>query len=153
EHLLTQTLVAAEQAASDVRERARREAETIVEEAHHEARAIGRAAHSERERLFVESKRTEGMLRAALGMMETEPAAVAAAPAPAPAPAPPAAAPAREPGAAHGGGPEPEPPGAYEHWPVVKHEPEPEPIHHHETTVDDEYVDAVPLAPAPAEPE
>jgi len=155
EHLLTQTLVAAEQAASDVRERARREAETIVEEAHHEARAIGRAAHSERERLFVESKRIEGMLRAALGMMETEPAAVAAAPAPtpAPAPAPLVAAPALEPEPAHVAEPEPAPTGAYEHWPVVKHEPEPEPIHHHETTVDDEYVDAVPLAPASAEPE
>jgi cell division septum initiation protein DivIVA len=79
EHLLTQTLVAAEQAASDVRERARREAETIVEEAHNEARAIGRSAHAERERLRVESKRIEGMLRGALGMIETE-KAVAPAP-------------------------------------------------------------------------
>jgi cell division initiation protein len=81
EHLLTQTLVAAEQAASDVREKARREAETIVQEAHNEARAIGRNAQSERERLFVESKRIEGMLRGALGMIESE-----TAPAPAPVP-------------------------------------------------------------------
>ncbi len=72
EHLLTQTLIAAEQAASDVRERARREAETIVQEAHNESRAIGRSAQAERERLFVESKRIEGMLRAALGMIEEE---------------------------------------------------------------------------------
>ncbi len=72
EHLLTQTLIAAEQAASDVRERARREAETIVQEAHNESRAIARSAQSERERLFVESKRIEGMLRAALGMIEEE---------------------------------------------------------------------------------
>src|SRR5215831_3406651 len=90
EHLLTQTLVAAEQAASDVREKARREAETIVQEAHNEARAIGRSAQAERERLFVESKRIEGMLRGALGMIESEiaPAPVhAAAPAPVTAPA------------------------------------------------------------------
>ena len=78
EHLLTQTLVAAEQAASDVRERARREADAIVSEAHNEARAIGRSAHAERERLFVESKRIEGMLRGALGLMETESAAMSA---------------------------------------------------------------------------
>jgi len=70
EELLTQTLVAAEQAASDVRERARREAEAIVSEAHGEARALGRAAHVERERLVLESRRIEGMLRAALGMIE-----------------------------------------------------------------------------------
>jgi cell division initiation protein len=69
EGLLTQTLVAAEQAASDVRERARREAETILLEAHSEARAIGREAHAERERLHVESRRIEAMLRAALGVI------------------------------------------------------------------------------------
>jgi hypothetical protein len=92
EHLLTQTLVAAEQAASDVRERARREAEAIVQEAHNEARAVGRNAHSERERLFVESKRIEGMLRAALGMLESE-----TVPAPPPAVVPEAVAPVHEP--------------------------------------------------------
>ncbi len=69
EGLLTQTLVAAEQAASDVRERARREAETILLEAHAEARAIGREAHAERERLHLESRRIEAMLRAALGVI------------------------------------------------------------------------------------
>src|SRR5262245_54409109 len=95
EHLLTQTLVAAEQAASDVRERARREAETIVQEAHNEARAVGRSAHAERERLFVESKRIEGLLRSALGLMESENAAISA-PAPVHEPAP-EAAPAPEP--------------------------------------------------------
>ncbi len=70
EHLLTQTLVAAEQAASDVRERARREAEAILSEAHHESRAIGRAAHVQRETLLIESRRIEAMLRAALGVVE-----------------------------------------------------------------------------------
>jgi cell division initiation protein len=125
EHLLTQTLVAAEQAASDVRERARREAEAIVQEAHHEARAIGRSAHAERERLTLESKRIEGMLRAALGMMETE-TAVASAPAPVHTPEP-----------EHQPGPEPEP--------VAVREPDPEPVVEH--------VPVVPPEPADHEPE
>jgi cell division initiation protein len=75
EGLLTQTLVAAEQAASDVRERARREAETILLEAHSEARAVGREAHAERERLHLESRRIEAMLRAALGVIAEDQAA------------------------------------------------------------------------------
>jgi hypothetical protein len=130
EHLLTQTLVAAEQAASDVRERARREAEAIVQEAHNEARAVGRSAHAERERLFVESKRIEGLLRGALGLMEAENAAMSA-PAPVHEPAPEAAsAPA----------PAPEP--------VPVHEPEPEPVVEH---VPAEHVPAAFAPPAPFE--
>src|SRR3954451_2529317 len=39
EELLTSTLVAAEQAASDVRANAKREAELVVDEAHQEARS------------------------------------------------------------------------------------------------------------------
>jgi cell division initiation protein len=70
EDLLTQTLIAAEQAASDVRERARREADAIIAEAHNEARAIGRSAHAKREQLLAESQRIEAMLRAALGVIE-----------------------------------------------------------------------------------
>ena len=70
EDLLTQTLVAAEQAASDVRERARREADAILAEAHNEARAIGRSAHAKREQLLAESQRIEAMLRSALGVIE-----------------------------------------------------------------------------------
>src|SRR6516225_8374934 len=66
EHLLSQTLIAAEQAASDVRERARREADAIVTEAHIEARAISRHAHAERERLLVETERIKALLRSAL---------------------------------------------------------------------------------------
>ena len=108
EHLLTQTLVAAEQAASDVRERARREADAIVSEAHNEARAIGRSAHAERERLFVESKRIEGMLRGALGLMETESAAMSA------------------PALVHEPVPEPTP--APGHVPVHEPEADPEPV-------------------------
>jgi cell division initiation protein len=96
EHLLTQTLVAAEQAASDVREQARREAEAIISEAHIESRAIARAAHAQRETLLIEARRVEAMLRAALGVMEDgRPAAPSisgverAVPEPAPVPLPP----------------------------------------------------------------
>jgi cell division initiation protein len=69
EHLLSQTLIAAEQAASDVRERARREADTIVSEAHVEARAISRQAHAERERLLSDAQRIKALLRSALGVI------------------------------------------------------------------------------------
>src|SRR5213592_1107957 len=42
EQVLTQTLLAAEQAAAHVKEQAQREAELIVAEAHSEARAVSR---------------------------------------------------------------------------------------------------------------
>jgi hypothetical protein len=69
EHLLSHTLIAAEQAASDVRDRARREADAIVSEAHIEARAIGRQAHAERERLLADAQRIKALLRSALGVI------------------------------------------------------------------------------------
>jgi cell division initiation protein len=69
EQLLTQTLVAAEAAAVEVREQARREAELIVAEAHQDARSVGRNAQGERDRLVSEARRVEGFLRAALGMV------------------------------------------------------------------------------------
>ena len=70
EDLLTHTLVAAEQAAVEVREQAKRAADLVVSEAHHEARSITRQSQSERERLFAEARRIEALLRAALGMVE-----------------------------------------------------------------------------------
>ena len=70
EDLLTHTLVAAEQAASEVRDHAKREAELILGEAHSEARSIMRTAQGERERLFAETRRIEALLRAALGMVQ-----------------------------------------------------------------------------------
>jgi cell division initiation protein len=70
EHLLTQTLVAAERAAAEARDAARREAELIVAEAHQEARSVLRGAQSERERLVMEAKRVETLLRTALGLIE-----------------------------------------------------------------------------------
>ncbi len=70
EQLLASTLVAAEKAAAEAKDAARREAELIVAEAHDEARSIVRSAQGERERLFAEARRVEALLRAALGMVE-----------------------------------------------------------------------------------
>lgn len=81
EELLTHTLVAAEQVASDVREHAKREAELTLAEANQEARSITRAAQSERERLFAEARRVEALLRGALGMVEEGTAIALTAPA------------------------------------------------------------------------
>jgi cell division initiation protein len=70
EQLLSQTLVAAEAAAVEMREHARREAELIVAEAHNDARSVARNAQADRDRLVSEAKRVEGFLRAALGLVE-----------------------------------------------------------------------------------
>jgi cell division initiation protein len=70
EELLAHTLVAAEQAASEVRAHAKREAELIITEAHHEARSVARGAESDHARLTAEARRMEALLRAALGMIE-----------------------------------------------------------------------------------
>ena len=68
--MLASTLIAAERTAAEAVESAKREAEVIVAEAHHESRSITRAAQGERDRLFVESRRVETLLRAALGIVE-----------------------------------------------------------------------------------
>src|SRR5581483_1236759 len=70
ENVLTQALVAAEQAATEVREQARREADLSGSEARSEARAITRSAQGERARLQAEARRIEALLQAALGMLE-----------------------------------------------------------------------------------
>ena len=75
EQALTQTLVVAEQAATNVKDQAKREAELIVAEAHAEARAVTRNAQGERQRLQAEIRRVEALLRAALGMIEEAEAA------------------------------------------------------------------------------
>jgi cell division initiation protein len=66
EGLLRTTLVSAESAAQQLREQARKEAETIVSEAHAEARAVARRATAEKERLDTELRRIRSLLRAAL---------------------------------------------------------------------------------------
>jgi cell division initiation protein len=84
EQLLTQTLVAAEGTAVEVRDQARREAELIIAEAHNDARSVARNAQAERDRLMSEARRVEGFLRAALGLVDE---AAAASPEPVEAPA------------------------------------------------------------------
>jgi cell division initiation protein len=70
EGLLRTTLVSAESAAQQLREQARKEAETIVGEAHAEARAIARRAASEKERLETELRRIKSLLRSALESLD-----------------------------------------------------------------------------------
>ncbi len=70
EGLLRTTLVSAESAAQQLREQARREAETIVSEAHAEARAVARRASAEKERLDTELRRIRSLLRSALETLE-----------------------------------------------------------------------------------
>jgi cell division initiation protein len=72
ETLLRTTLVSAEQASSELREKARKEAELIVHEAQVEARALAREARAERERLLAETHRIRSVLRAALETLEVE---------------------------------------------------------------------------------
>ncbi len=70
EGLLRTTLVSAESASQQLREHARKEAETIVGEAHAEARAISRRASSEKERLETELRRIKSLLRSALDSLD-----------------------------------------------------------------------------------
>ena len=70
EGLLRTTLVSAESASQQLREQARKEAETIVGEAHAEARAIARRAAAEKERLETELRRIKSLLHSALDSLD-----------------------------------------------------------------------------------
>ena len=70
EGLLRTTLVSAESASQQLREQARKDAETIVGEAHAEARAIARRAAAEKERLETELRRIKSLLRSALESLD-----------------------------------------------------------------------------------
>lgn len=70
EGLLRTTLVSAERSAAEMKDNARRDADTIVAEAHAEARAVTRRAAAERERLETELRRIKSLLRSALESME-----------------------------------------------------------------------------------
>jgi cell division initiation protein len=73
EGLLRSTLISAERAAQEQRERARREADTILNEAHAEARTVTRESRAEKERLDSEARRIAALLRSALAMVEDAP--------------------------------------------------------------------------------
>lgn len=70
EAILRNTLVSAETAAADLRERARHEAQLILDEARSEARSIAREAEREREQLVQEGRRVRALLTAALHSVE-----------------------------------------------------------------------------------
>jgi cell division initiation protein len=70
EALLRTTLVSAERAAHELRDQAKREAESIITEAHAEARLVTRTARSERETLVVEARRVRMLLHAALDALD-----------------------------------------------------------------------------------
>ena len=70
EALLSNTLIAAERAAVEERDDARRKAEQAVAEAHAEARSITRTAIAERERLLAEIRRIKALLRSALATID-----------------------------------------------------------------------------------
>jgi cell division initiation protein len=73
EGLLRSTLVAAERAAQEMRETARREAEVIVTEANAQARRVLRDALAEKERIIGETRRVRALLRSALTVVEEAP--------------------------------------------------------------------------------
>jgi cell division initiation protein len=70
EGLLRQTLVSAERAAEEVKDRARREAELIVNEAHAEARSVTREAIAEKQRVMSDTQRVQALLRSALQIVD-----------------------------------------------------------------------------------
>jgi cell division initiation protein len=72
EGLLRSTLISAERAAQEQRERARREADTILNEAYAEARSLTREARAEKERLASETRRITSLLRSALALVDGE---------------------------------------------------------------------------------
>ena len=72
EGLLRSTLISAERAAQEQRERARREADTILGEAHAEARTVTREARAEKERLDAEARRVAALLRSALALVDAD---------------------------------------------------------------------------------
>jgi cell division initiation protein len=70
ETLLRTTLVSAERSAHELRDQAKREADSIVTEAHSAARTITRDARADRERLTLEARRLRVLLHAALDALD-----------------------------------------------------------------------------------
>ena len=70
EGLLRTTLVSAERASFELKDQARREAETILLEAQTEARSVTSKARGERETLIAEARRLRLLLHAALDALD-----------------------------------------------------------------------------------
>ena len=75
ETLLRNTLVSAEKSARDMKDAARREADTIVTEAHAESRHILREAMSEKEHLSRDIRQIRALLQSALDAVDAAPEA------------------------------------------------------------------------------
>jgi cell division initiation protein len=73
EGLLRSTLVSAERASRDLKEAARREADSIVTEANAEARKVLRDAITEKEQLMGDVRRVQALLRTALSVVDEAP--------------------------------------------------------------------------------
>jgi cell division initiation protein len=73
EALLRSTLVAAERAAQDMKEQARRESDLIVQEAHAEGRRVSREVAAEKRRLEEDIRKIRAQLRTALESLGDEP--------------------------------------------------------------------------------
>jgi cell division initiation protein len=73
ESVLRATLVSAEQAAEQLREHARREAELVLTEAHAQARELQRRAVIENERLVTASRRLRAQLTEAAAVLDDNP--------------------------------------------------------------------------------
>jgi cell division initiation protein len=70
EALLRTTLVSAERASHELKDQAKREADTILAEAHAEARTITRQARREHETLAAETRRLRLLMHAALDALD-----------------------------------------------------------------------------------
>jgi cell division initiation protein len=70
EGLLRSTLISAERAVKDSRDRARKEADLIIHEAHTEARSMNLEARSDAEQLEAQRLRIASLLRSALTIVE-----------------------------------------------------------------------------------
>ena len=81
EALLHTTLVSAERAAADMKEQAKREADSILVEAHNEARGIALEAHAQHARLVADTQRLKALLESALAAVSDVDAEAEAAPA------------------------------------------------------------------------
>ena len=69
ETLLRTTLVSAERASQDLKDRARRETHVLLEEAHADARRIRHQALADVERMRAESRKIRSLLRSALATL------------------------------------------------------------------------------------
>jgi cell division initiation protein len=72
EALLRTTLITAERTAEELKEQARRQADTILAEAHTEARRVSFEAHEQHARLVADTQRIKSLLESALAAVDED---------------------------------------------------------------------------------